>query len=156
MTMARRLRWYLDSHDIDYDLLPHSHTSTSAESAEVAHVPKDRLAKCVVLEDERGYLMAILPASRRVSLEELYRRLHRRLELATEEELVSLFDDCELGACPPIARAYGIPSIVDETLLSLPEVYFEAGDHEDLVHMSGIDFLGLVSGAQFARFTRPN
>ena len=71
MGMSTRLKWFLDSRGIRYEVVPHMHTSTSRETARVAHVPADRLAKSVILEDERGYVMAIVPASCRVSLEAL-------------------------------------------------------------------------------------
>ena len=66
MTIARRVRWFLESRNVEYELLPHGHSSTSLESARAAHVPAERVAKCVLLEDEMGYLMAILPASCRI------------------------------------------------------------------------------------------
>ncbi len=96
----------------------------------------------------------MLPASRRISLDDVREQLGRPLELATEPELGDIFDDCQVGAVPPIGRAYGIPTIVDESLLYLEEVYFEAGDHEDLVHVKGTAFARLMSGVQQAPLSR--
>ena len=152
MGMSTRLKWFLDSRGIRYEVVPHMHTSTSRETARVAHVPADRLAKSVILEDERGYVMAIVPASCRVSLEALEVELNRRLELATEEELHEIFRDCELGAVPALADPYGIPAVVDHSLWDLADVYFEAGDHEDLIHLTGSEFQRLQQHALTARF----
>jgi Ala-tRNA(Pro) deacylase len=154
MAIAARLKWFLDSRGAHYDLVPHPHTSTSLETAEAARVPGGRVAKCVLLEDERGYLMAVLPASHRIRIRELTEQLERSLELASESELGQLFGDCELGAVPPVGAAYGLPTVVDDSLLSAPEVYFEAGDHEDLVHLSGVEFLSLLAGSRHGRFSR--
>jgi Ala-tRNA(Pro) deacylase len=154
MAIAARLKWFLDSRGVHYRLVPHPHTASSLESAAAAHVPSERLAKSVILEDERGYLMAVLPASHRIRFGRLAEELERELELASEPELAQLFDDCEPGAVPPVGAAYGIPTVVDDSLLALPEVYFEAGDHEDLVHLSGREFLGLLTGARHGRFSR--
>jgi len=156
MAIAARLKWYLDANGVEYEIIPHSHTSSSHETATAAHVPEDRLAKSVVLEDAEGYVLAVLPASRRVSIGELREQLNRTVELASEGELQELFDDCATGAIPPLGAAYGIPSVVDDALLEASEIYFEAGDHEDLVHMRGEEFLGLLSGSRHGRFSRPD
>jgi Ala-tRNA(Pro) deacylase len=155
MAIAARLRWYLEANGVDYEIVAHPHTASSHETAMAAHVPEGQLAKSVVLEDEQGYLLAVVPASRRVSIVELQEQLNRSVELATEGELCELFEDCETGAIPPVGAAYGIPSVVDDSLLGAREIYFEAGDHEDLVRMRGEEFLGLVSGVPHGRFSSP-
>ena len=68
----------------------------------------------------------------------------------------NIFYDCELGAIPPLAGAYGIPALVDRSLLQEREIYFEGGDHEDLVHVSRKEFLRLMKGARFANLTESN
>jgi Ala-tRNA(Pro) deacylase len=156
MAIAARLKWYLDANGVQYDIVPHPHTASSHETAAAAHIPEDQLAKSVVLEDEQGYVLAVLPASRRVAIGELREQLNRSVELATEGELGELFEDCETGAIPAVGAAYGIPSVVDDALLEALEIYFEAGDHEDLVHMRGEEFLGLLSGSPHGRFSYPD
>jgi Ala-tRNA(Pro) deacylase len=122
----------------------HTRTTTSSESAAVTHVPGNRLAKSVVLEDGSGYLMVVLPASRRLDLGELQRQLNRKLELASEFELGNLFSDCQIGALPPIGPAYGMETLVDDAIAEQPEIYFEAGDHEQLIHVSAEVFEELM------------
>ncbi len=156
MSIAARLKWYLESHGVDYELVHHDHATRSLETARAAHLPGGRVAKCVLLEDERGYVMVVIPASCRVDLREIRQQLHRRLELASEPELGPLFRDCELGAVPPMGSAYGIPTVVDDSVLRLPDLYFEAGDHEELVHVSGEAFRTLLADAPHGRFARPN
>ena len=154
MAIASTVSNYLAEHDVPYDVLTHPHTVTSGESAEAAHVPGNRLAKSVVLEDEQGYLMVVLPASRHVDLGELHRQLNRNLGLATESELGTLFSDCEIGALPAIGPAYGMETIIDDTIAEQPDIYFEAGDHEQLIHVSAEAFETLVGGrAQHGHFS---
>ena len=152
MPIATRVKWFLEQHGVEYDVLPHPHTESSREAAAVAHVPQDRLAKCVLLEDERGYVMAVLPASERIEISKLNHAMRRQLELATESELPGLFRDCAVGALPPLGKAYNIPTIVEDSLLRVPEVWFEAGDHEDLIHVRGAAFLSLLAGSRHGSF----
>ncbi len=144
MTIAATVSDYLAEHDVPYDILAHAHTATSGESAEASHVPGARLAKTVVLEDEQGYLMVVVPSCRRVDLGELHRQLNRNLGLATEGELGRLFRDCEIGALPPLGPAYGVETVVDDAIAEQPDIYFEAGDHEQLIHVSAEVFQTLL------------
>jgi Ala-tRNA(Pro) deacylase len=43
--------------------------------------------------------------------------------------------------------------VVDESLTHCTDVYFEAGDHTDLVHVSGPDFLRLIETAPRGQFS---
>jgi Ala-tRNA(Pro) deacylase len=152
MTIARRLKWVLDSREVDYEIVPHAPTWTAAASARSARVPAGRVAKCVLVEDERGYVLAVVPASCRLSLEALDQALGRHLELAGESEIEDIYRDCERGAVPPIGATHEIPIAVDDSLLRLPDVYFEAGDHEALVHVTGEAFKDLIIGSAHGRF----
>jgi len=154
MTMSRILKDYLTQHGIDYEVHAHPRTFDSAHTAEASHVPGDRLAKAVMLEDEQGYLMAVIPSSRHVALGELHRRLERSLGLATEGELKDLFPDCELGAIPPVGKAFGVDTVVDEALLQEPVIWFEAGDHEEVVGVSGAQFKELMGEATAGEFSQ--
>jgi Ala-tRNA(Pro) deacylase len=144
MAIASTVSDYLAEHDVAYDILTHIHTASSGESAEASHVPGARLAKSVVLEDDQGYLMVVLPSCRRIDLGELHRQLNRNLGLATESELGRLFEDCEIGALPALGPAYGMETVVDDAIAEQPDIYFEAGDHEQLVHVSAEVFQTLM------------
>lgn len=144
MAIASTVSNYLAELDVAYDVLTHPHSATSGESAQAAHVPGNRLAKSVVLEDDNGYLMVVLPSNRQVNLGELHRQLNRNLGLATEGELSNLFKDCEVGALPAVGPAYGLETVVDDTLAEQADIYFEAGDHEQLIHVSAETFQALL------------
>ena len=107
MGMAAKLESYLTRMGLEYELLEHPYSNTSMMTARQAHIHGDQLAKGVVLEDEEGYLLAVIPSTHRLQLGVLHNMTHRRLGLATERELGSLFEDCELGAVPAAGDAYG-------------------------------------------------
>ena len=152
MATASTVMRYMAQHGVRYDVVAHPHSRSSMETAELAHVPGDRLAKSVVLEDEDGYVMAVLPSTYHVRLGKLGRELNRSLRLATEKELTTLFADCEMGAVPPVGLAYGMSTIVDDSLTDQPEIYFEAGDHEQLIRLDRDAFTALMEHAGHARF----
>jgi len=147
MTIAASVTDHLIREGVAYEVITHEHTRDSNHSAEAAHIPGDQLAKCVMLEDGKGYLMAVVPATHKVDLGAVHRQLNRKLGLATERELADLFKDCDPGAIPPLGQAYGMETILDDGLNCSRDVYFEAGDHEALVHVKGEDFLRLMGHA---------
>ena len=113
------------------------------------------MAKSVVVHHELGYTLAVVPSTHRIELGRLQDVMDKRLGLASEDEVISLFGDCDTGAIPPIGAAYDVPVIVDESLGDAADVYFEGGDHRTLVHVSGKDFRSLTMGAYQARFSHP-
>ncbi|MEW6353999.1 MAG: YbaK/EbsC family protein [Pseudomonadota bacterium] len=153
MTIAHTLQDYMAQRGVQYELLPHPRALTSMETAEAAHISGDCLAKAVMLEDDGGYVMAVLPATHQVRVNRLSGQLQRKLRLATERDFSDLFRDCELGAIPPLGVAYGIPTVVDDSLAEQADIYFEAGDHEELVHVNGGQFMGMLSEAEHGRFS---
>ncbi|WP_431321259.1 aminoacyl-tRNA deacylase [Rhizobium sp. YTU87027] len=153
MTIARKLQDYIDGEGIPYETLDHHRTATTSQSAQAAHVPGSRLAKSVVVHHEMGYVLAVVPSTHRIELSTLQDVMNKRLGLASEDEVSSLFADCDIGAVPPIGSAYNVPVILDESLGTASDVYFEGGDHRTLVHMSGLSFRNLMKDAQIARFS---
>ena len=87
MTIAASVTDHLSREGVPYEVITHEHTRDSNHSAEAAHIPGDQLAKCVMLEDGEGYLMAVLPATHKVDLGAIHRQLNRKLSLATDHEL---------------------------------------------------------------------
>jgi Ala-tRNA(Pro) deacylase len=152
MTIAQTVSGYLQSHHVSYDVITHPYSDSSRKVTETAHVPPAQLAKAVILNDRRGLLMAVVPGDRHVSLDDLWIRLGRRLSLAPETSLAPVFRDCESGAIPPLGPAYGMKTIVDDSLFGQPEVYFESGDHRGLIRVGGEEFLALLREAMHGQF----
>jgi Ala-tRNA(Pro) deacylase len=153
MTIASRLRQFLDSEGVRYDIVSHPRTATSSQSAEVAHIPGSHMAKSVVVHHELGYVLAVVPSTHRIELGTLQDLLDKRLGLATEGEIATLFNDCEVGAIPAVGAAYGVPVILDQSLGDVSDLYFEGGDHKSLVHVSTDAFRLLTKDARRARFS---
>ncbi len=113
MNISPTLVHELLKHGIAYDVVSHSHANSSLHSANAAHIPSAKMVKPVVLEDDFGFVMVLVPANQYVKIKELNSLLNRNMELATEIELCAVFSDCDKGAYPPIGDAYGMYTIVD-------------------------------------------
>jgi Ala-tRNA(Pro) deacylase len=151
MTVSPTLQKFLDS-TVPYDVISHAPTMSSTRTAEACHVPGDALAKAVVLRRDGGYMMAILPASHHLNMSALKIQLGHRVDLATEEEVATLFDDCERGAVPPVGECYGMDVIVDDSIDTRREIYMEGGDHATLIRLNGEQFVRLTEKAWHGHF----
>ena len=153
MAIAMTLQQYFTDNGITYETLSHPYTTSAAKTAQASHVPGDRIAKAVVVKGGEDYLLAVLPASHHIMFGNLGELLERPVDLATEEEVESLFSDCELGAIPPIGKAYGLDVVLDESLSGDDDFYFEGGDHATLVKVSAAEFGKLMENARQGRFS---
>ena len=61
MPIARTLKTVLEENHIKFDTVEHAHTESAIDSAKSAHIPPHQMAKAVVLEDENGFIVSVLP-----------------------------------------------------------------------------------------------
>lgn len=135
------LQSFLDQIGINYRVSRHPTTYTAQDLASAEHVPGRQVIKPVIVKADGHFVMCALPACHRIDLEALKQQLQATdVQLADEGKLPELFPDCELGAEPPIGRLYGMPTIMDESVLSDNRVMFQAGTHSDAVEMSLADY----------------
>ena len=106
MAIAPSFQKYLAAKNLVYDVVAHEPTISSMRTAEACRISGDRIAKAVVLRDEYGYVLAILPASHHIRLDDLRTQLGLDVNLAAEYEIEELFDDCVPGAIA-VANATG-------------------------------------------------
>ena len=155
MTIAPTLQRYMADRGIQYDLIPHEPAMTSLGTAHAGHIPKDCMAKGVMLSNGQDYMLAIMPASNHLRLSDLKSELGQELRLASEDEIVNVFRDCDRGAIPPVGSCYGIDVIIDDDMGRKQDIYFEGGDHATLVHMKRDDFSRLNPQAQHGSISEP-
>jgi len=153
MALAEKLKNYLNNNNVSYQVVAHPRTASSMETAEAAHVSGDQLAKAIIVKDKEHYAVVVLPSDHHLDLDSIGRHLDSTIGMATEEELGTLFPDCAVGAIPPLGAAYGIKTLFDTTLAQQATVYFEAGDHEQLVSMTGEQFRRLMADAAGGSFS---
>ena len=153
--ISSRLFQYFDQRGVRYEVSEHRWSRSSAQTARLAHVPPRLVAKSVILEDEVGVVMAVIPADRFVMVGRLASLLGRHdLHLSDENRIASVFGDCDRGAVPPVGMAWGIETVVDEELEGHDVVYLEGGDHRRLLRMPGPQFVELMRVARHGRFSK--
>src|SRR6266403_3531817 len=113
---VKKLKEFLDREKIKYVSIVHSTAYTAQEVAASAHITGKELAKTVIVELDGEMAMAVLPANRKIVLQDLREVTGSdQVKFAAEENFKDRFTDCEIGAMPPFGNLYGM------------EVYVAAG-----------------------------
>ncbi len=142
---AKKLRDFLDRHDIRYITIIHSPAYTAQAIAHIAHISGKELAKTVILKVDGELVMAVLPATHKVNLDIFRDSIGARsVEMAAERDFLDTFPGCELGAMPPFGNLWDVPVYVAERLTEDETIAFNAGSHTELIQMSFADFERLV------------
>jgi Ala-tRNA(Pro) deacylase len=137
----RKLKEFLNSHNIKYVTIGHSQVFTAQEIAATVHIPGKELAKTVMVKIDDKMAMAVLPASCRVDFDLLKKAAGvKKVGLAREQEFKDLFPECEVGAMPPFGNLYGMDVFVAESLAENEEIAFNAGSHTELIRLLYKDF----------------
>jgi Ala-tRNA(Pro) deacylase len=146
VSMNRKLRKLLKDNNVEYDTVSRSpDVCTAQEIAASSHLSGKEVAKVVMVKVDGKMTMAVLPAHRRLSSEELSRAAGGgAVELANEEEFGKIFADCLPGAMSPFGNLYGMEVYVERTLTENPEIAFNACSFDELVRLSYKDFAKLV------------
>ncbi len=140
-----KIKEFLDEHKIKYTIIKHSSAYTAQEIAASAHISGKELAKTVMIKFDGKMAMAVLPASYKISFDDLKEVLGvEKVRLAYEQEFMDKFPDCEVGAMPPFGNLYDLEVYVAESLADDEEIVFNACSHTELIRMKYKDFEVLV------------
>jgi len=145
MPILKKLKEALDEAKISYEVYNHALAYTAQEIAAKQHFPGKEMAKVVMLDVDGALVMGVIPGSRKISLEMVKVSLGaKKARLATEDEFIARFPNCEIGAMPPFGNLFGLNVYVDPALEQDEHIYFNAGNHVQTVRLKYADFAGLV------------
>ena len=135
----------LDKSAVNYEITEHSPSFTAQQMAAAEHEPGKYVAKPVIIKADDKYIMCVLSACYKIDLGALKSQIGAKsVELAREEEIGAIFDDCELGAEPPFGNLYDLPTIMDKALEKDDHITFQAGTHDKAIRMDMDDYRKLA------------
>jgi Ala-tRNA(Pro) deacylase len=145
MSIARRLKEYLEENRVPYTHCTHRLAYTAQEVAAAQHVPGREMAKTIVVKADDRFVLVILPAVLKIDMKALREELpFKHVDLASEKEFAALVPDSEIGAMVPFGNLYELSVYVDPSLSADEEIVFNAGTHVDTIKMKYRDFERLV------------
>jgi Ala-tRNA(Pro) deacylase len=136
----------LRSLGIEYRMMRHEPTTTSAESAAVRGASLSSGAKALVVKAGEDYTLFVVPADRQLDWKPVKKLLRSKsARLASPDELLARTSLVK-GSVPPFGNLIGLPVYVDSALLEEDLIQFNAGSLTDSIEMHGQDLLGAVEG----------
>jgi Ala-tRNA(Pro) deacylase len=138
---VKKLKEFLDREKIKYVSIIHSTAYTAQEVAASTHITGKELAKVVIVKLDGEMAMAVLPANRKIVLQDLREVTGSdQVKFAAEEEFRAKFPECETGAMPPFGNLYGMEVYAAASLSENEEIAFNAGSHTEVIKLAYKDF----------------
>lgn len=134
---SKRLQYFLDSNKVPYQIMNHPIAFSALEISQTTHIPEKNLAKSIIVKTPKKMLMCVVSANDVLDLLLLKAVLHQKeVSLATEQEFAREFPDCEVGAMPPFGNLYEMDIYVSDKLAQNKEIFFNAGNHSEVIKLS--------------------
>ena len=147
-----RLLALLQAEGVEFELTHHEPVTTSAEAAAVRSADLRSGAKAMLVKGQRGLVLAVLAADRRVDWKLLAPLVGGKgARFANDEELRGA-TGLTKGAVPPLGVLFGLRTIYDRSLLDVETANFNAGTHTDSIAMSREDLIR-IGGGELADFS---
>jgi Ala-tRNA(Pro) deacylase len=133
---------HLEQRGSAFELLAHRQAYTSTDEARALGIDVGEVLKTLAVRTGPGYVLAVIPASRRVDLHLVRDVLgDHQARLASEEELGRDFPGYQLGALPPLGALLGSEVFIDPAVLEHDLVVFAAGTQTESVRMGTRELL---------------
>lgn len=155
MAVTNPILSYLRRNDVEFKAIEHDPADSLQLAVMQAGIPPEMVARAVLLGDEEGVLLAVLPLANAINFTQLFELVKRELEPVERAAAHHIFKDCELGTVPPLAIPFGIQAVIDDALLEQEIVYLEPGSKELLLRLSGEHFRHLHRYSKHGRFSTP-
>jgi Ala-tRNA(Pro) deacylase len=142
-TVFERLEAKLRAAGVPFTVLRHQPVFTSEEAAAVRGVPLASGAKALVLKAGDGFVLAVLPADRKLDSKKARAAFGvKAVRFATREEVEQL-TGLQPGSIPPFGSLFGLATSCDPALGENASINFNAGDHAISVQMTYADFVAV-------------
>ena len=151
MPVAVKLSQFLSRQNIFVREIHHERVNSLASAVNQARVVADVTLKSELLIDTKGVVRVVVPFPSSLDIDAVNQVMNRNFQPLTLPQSDRLFTDCETGAHPPVGAAYGMPVIVDDSLLSQDLFYIQSGCNTTLLQMDGQAFRASIAGAAKGR-----
>lgn len=147
MPIAAKLSQFINRKGILCQPVHHPRSKDFAQAIEQANAVPELCAKCVALIDRNGPAIAVIPFLADLNLSVLNQTLGRNFQTLSRDMTNKLFSDCEPGAFPALAMAYGLPVVIDSDMLENETVFSASGCSSTLLKIPGTAFRLAMRGA---------
>ncbi len=138
---------YLTGNQVRFEIISHPQGESALQVARQRGIALNKLAKTIMLRDRHGFVMAVYPADRSISLEKIRTLTGRDMDYAAQVEYAPLFHEIDVAVLPPVGFIYGVDTLVDAAFALEGDIYLETGVRASLMHLDRGEFHKLITGA---------
>jgi len=165
MAIPKEIIKYLDKRGAKYAIVTHKKVYTAYDAAQTLRKKLDEIAKNLLVKTDKGFIVAILPASKRLDLNALKKLMNakgmgvKKIEIPKEMIMVRLLK-IKPGALPAFGSLHDLQVYMDKAMQKAKKVIFPTGSFTDSVEMAVREFEKLeqpVIGAfsEVKKFAKP-
>jgi HD-like signal output (HDOD) protein/prolyl-tRNA editing enzyme YbaK/EbsC (Cys-tRNA(Pro) deacylase) len=156
MPAAVRLEQYFGRVGAIPGQLKHDRANKLKDLVSQTGISCDALIKCLLLIDLKGVVMAVIPVSHHLDIDAVNHKLGRHLQALHSSQADSLFPDCMPDIHPPVGMAYGLTTIIDQTILNWPKLYMQSGCPCTLLSLDQRNIKSVFGSAYKAVISEPS
>ena len=166
--MDAKIKKYLESEKIKFQLVAHRKVYTAFNSAETQHVKTNEVTKTVLAKLSNGdFILVCVPAGKRVDLKKIAKSINDQAlknykllvkkdpktkrpktitaKLASEKNILSVLKT-KVGLISPFSQVYGLTLLFDNKLAKNKNILISAGSYTESLKLTTTDFLKRMVG----------
>jgi len=134
---------YLDDNKVKYQVIAHKTIYTAYDLAQTLKVDLKKIAKTLLVQADRAYVIVIVPAHYRLNLKKLKAALKaKKITIPNEKVMIKVLN-VKTGGITPFGALHKLETIVDKSLLKTNEMIVNAGSFTESLRLKAKDFIKL-------------
>ena len=145
MPVPKQIINYLDKRGAKYAIVTHKKVYTAYDAAQTLKRKLDEIAKNLLVKTNKGFVLVLLPASKRLDLNKLKKLMNakgmgvKKVEIPKEGVMVRLFK-VKPGALGAFGSVHELEVYMDKNLQKVKKAIFPTGSFTDSVEMAMKEF----------------
>jgi Ala-tRNA(Pro) deacylase len=145
MPVPKKIINYLDKRGAKYAIVTHRKVYTAYDAAQTLKKKLNEIAKNLLVKTDKGFVLVLLPASKRVDLNKLKKLMNakgmgiKKVEIPKEGVMVRIFK-VKPGALPAFGSLHDLEVYMDKGLQKVKKAIFPTGSFTDSVEMALKEF----------------
>jgi len=145
MPVPKQIINYLDKRGAKYAIVTHKKVYTAYDAAQTLRRKLDEIAKNLLVKTNKGFVLVLLPASKRLDLKKLKKLMNakgkgiKKIEIPKEGVMVRIFK-IKPGALGAFGSVHELEVYMDKNLQKVKKAIFPTGSFTDSVEMAMKEF----------------
>ena len=148
MAIPKKVINFLGKNKVKYQSVKHRTVYTAFDKAKTLKLKQNIVGKTLVLKTDRDLALVLIPANKNLDKNKFKKLVNswrkktgqkpvKNIDFASERLIKNKFKGVKLGAMPPFGNMFKVPTFVNKSLLSLPEIIVNSGHYNHSIKIKG-------------------